>query len=365
VDPLTRRHRAALERLSRRTVAELALLWPSWDPTRPRSWDQFAFPATLLIEQRSLEAAAMAVEYYRDLRVKHVGEPLPRTPAQPEPWPRGAIVNSIHAVGMAGTYVGLRLGRDLGEAKRIAFQRVARAAQRHVVNGSRETVVRSTREDPAALGWLRVIAGTCDYCAQRAADGVVPPGKAFEAHDGCKCSGEPKFGFEHKPSKTGLYPEYERRAEKFLDDARRSGLWDQHDHARMIGATRKLREAGGNVAALAERYADEVRVLDEMFAKHAHTFSRREVLFRGVEDGDWLPKTVGETFTEQGYAFTTVARAETGYAGAEGWTLNVYTKAGDRAIAYPRHNSMLFPRGTKLRVVNVDKGARIIEVEVV
>jgi hypothetical protein len=73
------------------------------------------------------------------------------------------------------------------------------AAARHVASGWREAVVRSTREDPASLGWSRKVVGTCSYCLQKAAQGVVPPEESFNAHDGCGCVAEPSFSAPAPP----------------------------------------------------------------------------------------------------------------------------------------------------------------------
>lgn len=68
--------------------------------------------------------------------------------------------------------------------------------QRHVANVDRETVRRSSLDDPKARGWMRVGDGaTCTWC-KRYLDGVVRhvEGYDFNAHDHCGCIAVPVFG---------------------------------------------------------------------------------------------------------------------------------------------------------------------------
>lgn len=191
--PLTPLFRRRLFALRAACISELAILWHQWDPADAATWPRFEMPALLRIEAYSAQAAELGAQYYKAMRVSELGAPLPQRPVRPRPAPRPAVRGSLQAVGLAGTYIGLRLGRPLDNAKSVAFRRVARAAGRHVANGWRDSVLRATITDPMADGWVRRTTGTCKFCEMLASEGARPPGTEFHAHDGCACVSEPVF----------------------------------------------------------------------------------------------------------------------------------------------------------------------------
>jgi hypothetical protein len=82
-------------------------------------------------------------------------------------------------------------------AQQTALTRVAGAVGRHVLQGGRDTLVRSTGQDRRAKGWGRVTGdNACDFCEELAGRGAVYRGQdtaEFEAHDHCACMAEPGF----------------------------------------------------------------------------------------------------------------------------------------------------------------------------
>lgn len=78
-----------------------------------------------------------------------------------------------------------------------AFVSAAGAASRHVLTGSRETMLTLVQADEVALGWARVTDGDpCAFCAMLASRGPVYKSAAtagFKAHDNCACSAEAVF----------------------------------------------------------------------------------------------------------------------------------------------------------------------------
>ena len=71
------------------------------------------------------------------------------------------------------------------------FVTLAGAAARHVLDGSRQTIVGSVETDPRGAGWRRVTGGNaCSYCTSLAG---APTGVEFASHDHCGCVAEPAF----------------------------------------------------------------------------------------------------------------------------------------------------------------------------
>ena len=72
-----------------------------------------------------------------------------------------------------------------------ALTQASGAMARLVLNGGRETVTQTIRNDSAATGWQRVLGGGgCEFC-QKLAGRVYPRDNAgFDAHDHCGCTAE-------------------------------------------------------------------------------------------------------------------------------------------------------------------------------
>jgi hypothetical protein len=90
----------------------------------------------------------------------------------------------------------LDAGRPPEQAKETALTRTSGSISRHVLNGGRETILRSVAEDREALGWGRVTDGDpCAFCAMLAGRGPVyqEDTVGFEAHDECGCGAEPVY----------------------------------------------------------------------------------------------------------------------------------------------------------------------------
>lgn len=105
---------------------------------------------------------------------------------------------------------------------------VARAAQRHVLNGSRDTVDDAVKNDRRVVGFVRVTgADPCFWCAMLASRGPVYKEDSFEqsdmrfqgpgnhkVHDGCGC---------------GLRPVYRRSEDEWPERSRTfQELWNEH-----------------------------------------------------------------------------------------------------------------------------------------
>lgn len=76
-----------------------------------------------------------------------------------------------------------------------ALARAEGGLQRLIADVGRDTVMRSSIEDPQAIGWQRVTSGGCGFCQMLASRGAVYSESTvrFGAHDNCRCFAVPAF----------------------------------------------------------------------------------------------------------------------------------------------------------------------------
>lgn len=195
MDALTAAHRRQLIALRARTITELRLLWPAFDPNRPETWDRFAVPAATLLGMRHAAARALGVRYYTALRVAKLGleAPVNEVTLPAAVLSETQVARSMAATGLAGTFLALRSGKPLAAALDNGFARTAMAGSRLVLNGSRDAVRAAAQADGRASGWIRQTGGKpCSWCASK--EGVhMTSAEVFQAHDGCSCVAEPAW----------------------------------------------------------------------------------------------------------------------------------------------------------------------------
>jgi len=77
----------------------------------------------------------------------------------------------------------------------LSEARLAEVVQLETARSFRDTVTDNTTRDPQAIGWRRVAAGGCKFCAMLAARGAVYKESTvrFAAHTNCHCSAAPAF----------------------------------------------------------------------------------------------------------------------------------------------------------------------------
>lgn len=254
---LTEQHRQQQLRIRAEFLQRFMDLWPLMDPYRVdetgAAWIQAVMP--LVREYRELSSQA-AEDYYRDFRMaeaptsalttpvpqieredapqqrrpRQAGRRTANPPADPQRRSRGRLVapriiwddeddatrKSLAVTGPANIKSKSRRGKSPEQAAREAIVDAGGSAARHVLTGGRTTHLELVRNDPAAIGWLRVTDGDpCAFCAMLASRGpryrselsattVVNP-KAKRAlgesyHDNCACTAEAMF------SKTQAWP---------------------------------------------------------------------------------------------------------------------------------------------------------------
>src|SRR5699024_1854091 len=142
-----------------------------------------------LVETYGESAAAMAQDWYENVRddlglPRHFRAVVPGKGFWAEA--REATEGTVRRVaGMA----------EDGAQSQMATALSSKAGK-YAVNASRETIVRSSNEDPRASGWRRVTRGeTCRFCRMLAGRGAVCKDDTvrFAAHGGCNCAAVPSW----------------------------------------------------------------------------------------------------------------------------------------------------------------------------
>jgi hypothetical protein len=137
-------------------------------------------------------AAADAAQYYVNSRVM-AGYPhisVPGLMADQD------YINKVVNIMGRGQFYHFLKEQDEASASSMASDALRGSSTRLVLNGGRDTIVRTAGADPIATGWERVIEpGACSFCSMLAGRGGVYSEASvnFRAHDHCHCVGRPVF----------------------------------------------------------------------------------------------------------------------------------------------------------------------------
>lgn len=171
-------------------------MWPAFDVENiDESWARISPAILALIRSGYSSSAQVAAAYYQAFRSaeRADGTPTVRVASLDE----RRVVRNLTLVGPIWTKTAI--GRGAREVAETAFVRVSGEVTRHVLNGSRETLLRSIQADRQALGFARVTSGSpCYFCAALAGRGAVysEASVGFRAHSHCSCSSEPVYSRE-------------------------------------------------------------------------------------------------------------------------------------------------------------------------
>lgn len=193
-EDLTRTHREGQLQIRAQALRSFSSLWPIWNGDRD-SFEQLVVATLPLVETFREASSAYASSYFTAYRMAS-GIPGTPAPVLAEPMPREQIVASLYVTGEVMTANALAAGQSAEAAMRTALARTSGAVGRHVLNGGRDTVMRSSYADKRAQGWQRVTGpNPCDFCEMLAARGPVYSESSadFQAHDHCSCAAEPSF----------------------------------------------------------------------------------------------------------------------------------------------------------------------------
>jgi hypothetical protein len=191
---LTAQHREAQLQLRAIALRDYAGIWPLWQGDE-ESFNQLVAATLPLVRAHHSFSSTLAGAYFESFRraekASGAASAVSAAPVNEE-----QVISSLYVTGRVMTGKALRAGQTPEAAMRTALVRTSGAVTRHVLNGGREAMLVSTREDRAAHGWERVTSpGACGFCSMLAARGAVYSAETvdFRAHDHCACFPEPKF----------------------------------------------------------------------------------------------------------------------------------------------------------------------------
>lgn len=192
---LTTEHRTRQLAVRAQTIREFQTIWPLWDPANPATFDRLVTATLPLIDLRRRTSAGIAADYYTAFRVAE-GAGGPSVPRIADPAPREQLVTSLYVTGRRQVARSVTAGFSPQAAKQNALVTMSGSVSRHVLNGGRLTLMRSTMSDRSAVGWRRITDGDpCDFCSMLAGRGAVygEDTADFQAHDHCACMAEPAY----------------------------------------------------------------------------------------------------------------------------------------------------------------------------
>jgi hypothetical protein len=188
---LTAQHRRAQLAVRAATLRDFLTLWPLWQGDAA-TFDRLVTATLPLVRSNHRLSGALAIAYYDAFRRAEApgGAAEPRLPA---PLDVAKVTTSLHVVGRVMTRKALAAGQSPQAAMQTALIRTGGAVTRHVLDGGRGALLRSTTEDKRSRGWQRITSGNaCTFCEELAAQGVAS-GEDFESHDHCSCGVEPAY----------------------------------------------------------------------------------------------------------------------------------------------------------------------------
>ena len=207
---LVEAHRLAQLQIASGVSGDVSRLWPLLNPADlDGSFPRFSSALSTLVRARRTASAGLAAGFYRSLR------DLEKVPGAFEAVSGAAIeadrlAASLAVTGPATWKRAVGKGANPLEASLLAQAATVGAARRHVLDGGRQTQIRTVYTDDKAHGWQRVSDGRpCSFCAMLVSRGAVykTEGTAsFRTHDHCGC--QPVPFWERSPEQTAQAVEF-------------------------------------------------------------------------------------------------------------------------------------------------------------
>lgn len=141
--------------------------------------------------------------------------------------PRLVIVDRTEKIRNATAWAALPLfdGNDAA-----AIGRLGEVVQLETARSFRDTITQNASDDAQAIGWKRVSAGGCKFCAMLAARGAVYKESTarFASHPHCHCSAAPAFvgaddgpeadALQYRASKRSRTPAQRAQLREYLNE---------------------------------------------------------------------------------------------------------------------------------------------------
>ncbi len=195
---LTETHRLAQARLGAETVRQMFAAFPLLRVgDLDGSFEPWLDVVTSLINGNRRKSSELTAGYLSAYRKSKLG-PIPPFPAVIAGAVNAeALTTSMAVTGPVTISRLLATGARPTQALETALVRTSAAAQRHVLNGGRETATNTLKADPEAVGYYRKTSGkACDFCQMLAGRGAVYLSEdtaGFKCHDSCHCTPEPLY----------------------------------------------------------------------------------------------------------------------------------------------------------------------------
>ena len=238
---LTNAHREIQGRVKARALRDFLRLSPIWDGT-PETFRLLVDASLPLIEVYNSASSAAAASYYEAFRgvEKPGGSPTLRLAE----FNRELAESGLWSVGQAAVGDAIAAGQSASEAMNTALTNVAGSLTWSVLDGGRETVIRSTSADRQARGWARTTSGNpCAFCAMLSGRGPVYKEDTadFEAHLHCSCGTEPHYRDAAWPGRAEEFRDLYNRA---VDEANAAGDLRRGTSNDLLNAFRRVYSAG-------------------------------------------------------------------------------------------------------------------------
>lgn len=191
---LTEQHRLSQVEVSRRALLDFTRLWPIWEGDE-KSFFQMVSATIVLIRLYRGISARVSGDYFEAFR-RAEGAPGDAKAQLVTEVDANLVIGSLIKAGEQTLNESLRAGKTPEQAKERTLVTTSGNVSRQVLQGGRDTLLRSVREDNSALGWARVTDGDpCGFCALLASRGPVYDKDTafFESHEACGCTAEPVY----------------------------------------------------------------------------------------------------------------------------------------------------------------------------
>jgi hypothetical protein len=196
---LSEQHRLAQARLQAIVALDVARVFPLLDVNNvDQSFAGYFAAMQAVVNARRRVSASLGSTYYLGIR-QDADITSQFTPTLSETVDEKQLFTSLLVTGPINIKASLSQGRDAFAARDAALRATAKAAQRHVINGGRGTILSSVKRDNRSVGWARLTDGRpCAFCALLASRGPAYKSETtakFKSHDGCGCTPVPVFDF--------------------------------------------------------------------------------------------------------------------------------------------------------------------------
>jgi hypothetical protein len=165
---------------------DLTSFFGSLDLARPEAArDALLEYVSYLVERYGGSAAAVAADWYDEVRAAEGVRGRFRALAQPSPYQSGVEDTVRRAAGSLFT-----------DSPTATLTSLLAPAGKYVLAAGRQTIATSTARDPRASGWQRVTrSGACRFCRMLSGRGAVyrEATAHFASHGACNCAAVPSW----------------------------------------------------------------------------------------------------------------------------------------------------------------------------